>query len=65
MANDPYKVLGVSRSATDADIRTQYRKLARKFHPDVNSDDTDAAEKFKTVNEAYHCLLYTSDAADE
>ena len=56
MANDPYKVLGVSRSATDADIRTQYRKLARKFHPDVNSDDTDAAEKFKTVNEAYQTL---------
>ena len=46
----------MSRSATDSDLRAQYRKLARKFHPDVNSDDTDAAEKFKTVNEAYQTL---------
>src|SRR6266849_1161942 len=53
---DHYEVLGVSRSATAGDIKKAYRKLARKYHPDVNSDDTTAEEKFKDVREAYDVL---------
>lgn len=56
MANrDYYEVLGVEKNATDADIKRAYRKLARKYHPDLNKDNLKEAEnKFKEVNEAYH-----------
>jgi curved DNA-binding protein len=53
---DYYEVLGVSRTATEADIKKAYRKLARKYHPDVNPDDKTAEEKFKDVREAYDVL---------
>lgn len=53
---DYYEVLGVSRDATEEEIKKAYRKLARKYHPDVNKDDKDAAEKFKEINEAYEVL---------
>src|SRR5712692_7243360 len=53
---DYYEVLGVSRTATAGDIKKAYRKLARKYHPDVNPDDTTAEEKFKDVREAYDVL---------
>src|SRR3989442_3599510 len=52
---DYYALLGVSRSATDEQIRSAYRKLARQFHPDVNSA-SDASERFKAVTEAYEVL---------
>lgn len=50
---DYYKILGVSRTATDKEIRSAYRKLARELHPDVNPS---AADRFKEINEAYEAL---------
>lgn len=51
-----YDILGVSQTATAAEIKTQYRKLARKYHPDLNKNDKSAAEKFKEVSAAYDIL---------
>src|SRR5512145_572292 len=54
MADDPYTVLGVPRSATEADIRRAYRKLAKELHPDLNpSNRASAEERFKKVSAAY------------
>lgn len=53
---DYYKVLGVSKNASEKDIKKAYRKLARKYHPDVNPNDATAEQKFKEVNEANEVL---------
>ena len=53
---DYYEVLGVSKSATEAEIKSAYRKLAMKYHPDHNQGDASAAEKFKEISEAYEVL---------
>jgi molecular chaperone DnaJ len=53
---DFYSLLGVERSASQKDLRNAYRKLARKFHPDVNSGDKQAEARFKEINAAYDVL---------
>jgi molecular chaperone DnaJ len=53
---DPYEVLGVSRSASAEEIKTAYRRLAKRYHPDLNPGDVEAEERFKEVSLAYEIL---------
>ena len=55
---DYYKILGIPKTATEKDIKTAYRKLARKYHPDLNPDNKDAELKFKEINEANEVLSH-------
>ncbi len=54
---DYYKILGVSKNATEKEIKKAYRKLARKYHPDINPNDPEAKKKFQQINEAQEVLL--------
>ena len=56
MAKSYYDVLGVSKTASDDEIKSAYRKLAKKYHPDLNPGDKAVADLFKEVNEAYEVL---------
>lgn len=60
---DYYKILGVSKTAAEKDIKAAYRKLARQYHPDVNQGDKASEEKFKDVGEAYEVLSDTEKRA--
>jgi molecular chaperone DnaJ len=51
-----YEILGVKKDASEDEIKKAYRKLARKFHPDVNPDNKEAESKFKEISEAYSIL---------
>ena len=53
---DYYKVLGISKTATDKEVKQAYRKLARKHHPDLNPNDKNAQQKFQEINEANEVL---------
>ena len=53
---DYYEVLGLSKGASEEELKKAYRKLAKKYHPDVNPGDKDAEAKFKEINEAYGIL---------
>ncbi len=63
MAEDPYKLLGVEKTATEAQIRAAYRKLAKKHHPDLNPGDKAAEERFKAISAANELLSDTDKRA--
>ncbi|MEM8551816.1 MAG: J domain-containing protein [Pseudomonadota bacterium] len=56
MARDPYTVLGVSKSASESEIKSAYRRLAKRYHPDTNTNDPKAQERFAEVNSAYEIV---------
>lgn len=56
MARDPYTILGVARGATEKDVKSAYRKLAKELHPDRNKDKPNAAERFSEITTAYDLL---------
>ena len=53
MAEDPYKVLGISPGAGEEEVTKAYRRLAKKYHPDLNPGDAEAARKMSAINDAY------------
>ena len=65
MIDDPYKVLGVSPDASDEDIKRAYRRLAKKYHPDLNPGDQEAARRMQEVNAAYEQIKNPEKAASQ
>ena len=68
MMSDPYQVLGVSRDASDEEIKKAYRQLSRKYHPDANINNPNKAqaeEKFKDVQQAYEQIMREKEAPME
>ena len=63
MIDDPYKVLGVSPDASDEEIKRAYRRLAKKYHPDLNPGDAEAARKMQEINTAYEQIKNPEKAA--
>ena len=61
--DDPYKVLGLSPDATDEQIKSAYRRLAKKYHPDLNPGDPEAAKKMQQINAAYEQIKNPEKAA--
>jgi len=57
MARDPYSVLGLTSSASNDEVKNAYRKLAKKYHPDLNPDSKEAEQKMKEINEAYDTII--------
>ena len=63
MNEDPYKVLGVSRDASDEEIKKAYRKLAKKYHPDLHPGDQEAAKQMQRINAAYEQIKNPEQAS--
>ena len=57
MVNDPYAILGISKDASEDEIKKAYRRKAKECHPDLHPDDPDATRKMNDVNEAYDMLI--------
>lgn len=64
LEKDFYQVLGVSKDASEAEIKKTYRSLARKFHPDSNPNDASAEARFKEISEAYSVLSDSQQRAE-
>ncbi len=64
MAKNYYDILGVAKSATEAEIKKAYKKMAMQYHPDKNAGDKKAETKFKELNEAYQTIGDKTKKAD-